>query len=417
MIARADLWDRWRIVFVVASMLTLLAAAAIAPPVGRAATDAQLTATLELPQGDIDFPLQAGALQFFDEEGAPFFVQVIDGCAVNGHYWVFGAGLGGAAVPLTVYDERTGRSHRTVLPAYEPGAAVGTIFDPQALAICRAGPVGGLPEAGGIATYTSITPRCEDDTQTVVLLSEGRDDGYRAFVRDGLQKDRIIRDQPVAIIDDSNASDELHLFAEGRTPGRVEGVRFSGAQGMLPRQAALEAALRDITRARVRRAFEATKSWTVPEPLIRDLGLRGVECIYHVSLDLDTTGAAAYLAQAGWISRGGAAQPPQVVPERFTVALVSADGTSTQLPLTGPLQGSPGEGRLWEYESQGAKVQLIDGCEVSGTYWTVAAAVTDEPLELVVTDPQTGTSVTQLLWTDREDVSGLSDTVSLPFCS
>jgi hypothetical protein len=98
------------------------------------------------------------------------------------------------------------------------------------------------------------------------------------------------------------------------------------------------------------------------------------------------------------------------------VDLVTADGSSTRLPLIGPFQGSPGDGRLWEYGSDTAKVQIIDGCDLSGSYWTVAAAVTDEPLELVITDPQAGTTESQPLWTDRESVSRLADTASLPSC-
>ncbi len=94
MIARSALARRSGAVMGAAALTALLAVAALPPAVGLAATDAQLKATLELPQGDIDFPLEAGTLHFFDEEGAPFIVQVIDGCAVNGHYWVFGAGLG-----------------------------------------------------------------------------------------------------------------------------------------------------------------------------------------------------------------------------------------------------------------------------------------------------------------------------------
>ena len=93
--------------------------------------------------------------------------------------------------------------------------------------------------------------------------------------------------------------------------------------------------------------------------------------------------------------------------------LATADVSSTRLPLTGPFQGSPGEGRLWEYGSDTAKVQIIDGCDLSGSYWTVAAAVTDEPLELVIADPQAGTTVSQVLWTDRESVS---DSRTPPAC-
>ncbi len=406
-------------VTILTALLTALLASVLLPlSAVHSSTDAQLTATLELPEGDIDFPLEAGTLHYFDAEGAPFFVQVIDGCAVTGSYWVFGAGLGGDAVPLTVYDERSGRSHRTVLPAYQPGEPIGAVLEPEALDICRAGSAGGLPEVGGVATYTSVTPDCTDATERIVLLSEGDEAAFRALVRDGAERDRVLRQNPTAIIDESGERDELQLLAEGRTPRQLEGVLFSGPQGMLPAKATLEKALDDITRSRVRRAFEAAKGWTVPQPLIRDLGLKDVACIYHVSLEFDTLGADAYLTQAGWIAEGGnPARPPELVEGRFTVELVTADGTTTVLPLIGPLQGAPGEGELWEYGSDTAKVQIVDGCDLGDSFWTVAAAVTDEPLELVITDPVSGVSVTQLLWTDREAVSRLVDTVSLPFCS
>jgi hypothetical protein len=404
---------------VVAALLASLVASLLVPlSAVQASTDAQLTATLELPEGDIDFPLEAGTLHYFDAEGAPFFVQVIDGCAVSGSYWVFGAGLGGDAVPLTVYDERSGRSHRTVLPAFEPGEPIGAVLEPEALGICRDGPVGGLPEVGGVATYTSVTPECLDATERIVLLSEGDEAGFRALVRDGAERDRVLRQSPAAIVDDSSERDELQLLAEGRTPRQLEGVLFSGPQGMLPSKATLEKALDDVTKSRVRRAFEAAKGWTVPQPLIRDLGLKDVACVFHVSLGFDTLGADAYLTQAGWIAAGGnPARPPELVEDRFTVELVTADGTVTALPLSGPLQGAPGDGQLWEYGSDAAKVQIVDGCDLGDSFWTVAAAVTDEPLELVITDPTSGESATQLLWTDREAVSRLADTTSLPFCS
>ena len=192
---------------------------------------------------------------------------------------------------------------------------------------------------------------------------------------------------------------------------------FSGAEGMLPRQSSLEAALEDITRSRVRRAFEAAKNKVVPRPLIEDLGLGEVDCVYHVSLEFDTLGADAYLAEAGWIKDGGPAlEPPQLVEPRFSVELARADGETTSLPLTGPYQGTDGEGAFWEHASDDAKVVIVDGCDLSGSFWTVAAAVTDEPLELTITDTTTGTPVSAVLWTDREEVSRLVDTASLTGC-
>jgi hypothetical protein len=385
-------------------------------PAAVGAQDADLTATLQLPVGEIDFAVEPGTLHFFDEEGAPFAVQVIDGCAVNDHWWVLGVGLGSAAVPLTIFDERSGMGHQTVLPAFRPGEPIGAVFDPEALAMCRGGPTGGLPPAGGSAVYTSASPACNDAVSSLELLSDGEDDAYRSFVR-GAETDRVISDEPIAIIDQSSEWDELHLLAEGRTPRQVEGVLLSGPEGMLPRQASLEEALRDVTRSRVRRAFEAAKNKVVPKPLIEDLGLGEVECVYHVSLELDTLGANAYLAEAGWIRDGGPAlEPPQLVEPRFSVELARADGETTALPLTGPYQGTSGESAFWQYAGDRAQVLIADGCGLSGTFWMVAAAVTDEPLELTITDTTTGTPVSTVLWTDRAEVSRLVDTASLTGC-
>lgn len=393
--------------------------ASIAAPLAATASshDAELIATLELPQGDVDFDLELGTLHFFDEENAPFAIQIIDGCAINGHLWVLGAGLSAVAANLTVIDDRSGQSRRLVLPAYEPGQPIETVLDPEALAICRATQLGGLPTVSGTALYTSATARCPDFTESLELISEGRDDAYRTLIRSGNDSNRVIRDTPVVVVDDTDAWDELHLIAEGRTPRQLEGVVFSGDPGMLPKTSRLEKQLKGITKARVRRAFEAAKAGRVPQGIIDDLGLARVDCVHHVSLELDSLGADAYLAEAGWIKDGGAPLvPPQPVPERFTVDIVRADGQSTRLPLTGPLVGDDAEGLLWEYEAPGAKAVVIDACALSGSFWTVAATTTDEPVQLVVTDTETGTSAEYLLWTDREEVSRLADTAGLAAC-
>jgi hypothetical protein len=400
-------------------LVVALAAASIVLagwPAATLAQDAELTATLELPEGEIDFAVEPGTLHFFDEEGAPFAVQVVDGCAVNDHWWVIGIGLSAEALPLTVFDERSGMSHETVLPAFQPGEPIGAVFEPEALAICRAGATGGLPAASGSAIYTSASPACNDSVASLELLSDGAEDAYRSFVR-GPEVDRVISDEPIAVIDDSDEWDELHLLVEGRTPRRVEGVMFSGVQGMLPKQSTLDSALKDVTRSRVKRAFEAAKNKIVPRPLMDDLGLGEVDCVYHVSLELDSLGADAYLAEAGWIRDGGPAlEPPQLVEPRFTVEVARADGETTALPLTGPYQGTAGEGMFWEHATDDAKVTIIDGCPLSGSFWTVAAAVTDEPLELTITDGVTGSTATSPLWTDREEVSRLVDTAGLTGC-
>jgi hypothetical protein len=397
----------------IALLLAGLAVLALAAS-ARASTDAELRAILQLPGGEIDLPLETDVLQSFDEEGAPFLIQVFDGCAINDRYWVFAAGLGTEGAPLRVVDDVSLESHQTVVPPYVPGEPIPTAFDPEALDICRDAPAGGLPELSGTATYSTVSPRCSDGSDEVLLLAEGRPDAYASLMRDG-ERHPVIGRRNIAIRDDSPSRDELFLLAEGRTPGVVEGVRFSGDEGMLPRPAQLDRAIGDLTRARIRRAFEAAKNKLVPDQLTRDLGLRGVGCVFHVGLDFDAPGAPAYLAQAGWIRGGrGAVEPPQLVEQRFDVELVRADGTEEPLPLTGPWQDAPGDGTYWEHASETAMVRILDGCSLGGTFWTVAAAVTDEPLELVLTDTQTGSTARYLLWTDRAPISRVSDTTALP---
>src|SRR5687768_10934162 len=87
---------------IAAGETTLLLAELVAPGAARASTDAELRATLQLSRGEIDYPIETDILQSFDEEGAPFLIQVFDGCAINDRYWVFAAGLGAEGAPLRV---------------------------------------------------------------------------------------------------------------------------------------------------------------------------------------------------------------------------------------------------------------------------------------------------------------------------
>ncbi len=399
--------------------MALLLALMVVPPTATlgAAHEPELLATLELPRGDIDYELELGTLHFFDEENAPFIIQVLDGCSVNDHLWVFGAGQSGIPMPLTVLDLNSGKSERIVLPPFEPGDPIGTIIEPEALRICDDTPVGGLPTLRGVATFTAAGGRGRDFTDSIDLLSEGRDDTYRRLVRPGASYPIITKGSPIIAIDENGAYDELILLTEGLTPRRVEGVVFSGNEGMLPGRASLEKALKDITNSRVRRALETAKKSRVPQGIIEDLGLTRVDRVHHISLELDTLGADAYLTEAGWVKQHGEPiMPPQSVEERFTVEIARADGETERLPLVGPLVGSDAEGLLWEYRSDDALVQIIDACGLTGSFWTLAGAVTDEPLELIVSDTSSGTAASYLLWSDREDVARLSDSSSLAAC-
>ena len=49
-----------------------------------------------------------GYFWFFDAANVELTVKVLDGCGVNGFYWVFASGLTNVGVNLTVTDLRTG---------------------------------------------------------------------------------------------------------------------------------------------------------------------------------------------------------------------------------------------------------------------------------------------------------------------
>ena len=308
---------------------------------------------------------------------------------------------------------------RQVLPPFEPGRPIGTVFDPEALEICGDDvQVGGLPPIDAVARYTSADDRGPDITTTLRLLSDGSETAYRRLSQAGESYRVISRRPPVAAVDESSELDRLFLIIEGRVPRSVEGIVFTGAEGMLPPRAELIAFVEGLPKSRVRRAYEIAENGREPNALIDDLGLRKVQRVHHLDLDFETLGSDAYLAIAGWIREGGEPiEPPSLVEERFTVELARADGSRTTLPLTGPFAGSDEAGSRWEYASPEARVQIADNCRLTGSLWTWAVARTDEPLELVVTDIATGESVAQLLWTDRSEVSSLSDTAALDFCS
>lgn len=50
----------------------------------------------------------AGLFYFFDPDNWEMLVKVLDGCAHNGHYWVFGAAATDVGYEINVYDMSTG---------------------------------------------------------------------------------------------------------------------------------------------------------------------------------------------------------------------------------------------------------------------------------------------------------------------
>ena len=78
---------------------------------------------------------ETAAFTFFSEDSIEVVVKVLDGCGLNGRYWVFAAGLTDVEVTLIVTDTVTGRVWSNVNPL---GALHPAVLDTEAHAGCGA---------------------------------------------------------------------------------------------------------------------------------------------------------------------------------------------------------------------------------------------------------------------------------------
>lgn len=75
----------------------------------------------------------SGLFSFFQQDNWELLVKVLDGCAINGHYWVYGAATTDVRFVLTVTDTRTRHSARYETQAGKPAPAR---TDVKALPVC-----------------------------------------------------------------------------------------------------------------------------------------------------------------------------------------------------------------------------------------------------------------------------------------
>jgi poly(3-hydroxybutyrate) depolymerase len=76
---------------------------------------------------------ESGLFSFFHADNWELLVKVLDGCTVNGHYWVYSAATTDVRYILTVADTKTGQSARYENPAGKPAPA---ITDIEAIPAC-----------------------------------------------------------------------------------------------------------------------------------------------------------------------------------------------------------------------------------------------------------------------------------------
>jgi uncharacterized metal-binding protein len=83
-----------------------------------------------VPFGSAD----SGLLWFFDEDNWEMLVKVLDGCALNGRYWVFSAATTDVEYTLRITDTETGDVREYWNPL---GSAAAALTDTGAFATCR----------------------------------------------------------------------------------------------------------------------------------------------------------------------------------------------------------------------------------------------------------------------------------------
>ena len=89
---------------------------------------------------------RSGDFWFFHPANIEVVAKVLDGCAINGHYWVYAVGLTDVAVTMTVRDLRSGSPYAGVATSdvrkswtSAAGSHFGPIIDQEAFATCDDG--------------------------------------------------------------------------------------------------------------------------------------------------------------------------------------------------------------------------------------------------------------------------------------
>jgi len=96
----------------------------------------------------VPFTDRAGLFWFFNEENLEMLIKMLDGCDVNGHFWVFFAATTNVELTVTVVDTETGKRHEY---HNDLGHAADPVLDTAAFATC---------DGAGPAPQASFTWNC-----------------------------------------------------------------------------------------------------------------------------------------------------------------------------------------------------------------------------------------------------------------
>jgi ELWxxDGT repeat protein len=107
---------------------------------------------------------ESGVFTFFTPDNWEFLVKVLDGCAINGHFWVYAAAATDVAYTLRVVDRATGAIRSYANPA---GQAARSILDGSAFAGCAA--EAPPPLYAPANAPPPVAQRCGDDLEELCL--------------------------------------------------------------------------------------------------------------------------------------------------------------------------------------------------------------------------------------------------------
>ena len=119
--------------------------------------------------GSVPLTEDTGAFWFFDSANVEMVVKLLDGCALNKHFWVFAGGLTDTEVQLTVVDTETGIAGTWFNPE---GTLLAPVQDAEAFETCRPSASIAAADRPGLAKPSPLPRRPLDPDLEVRLALE-----------------------------------------------------------------------------------------------------------------------------------------------------------------------------------------------------------------------------------------------------
>jgi hypothetical protein len=366
----------------------------------------------------------SGLFAFFDLANWEVLVKVLDGCAINGHYWLYVAGATDTGYTVRVREPATGRNreYENPLGTFSPLATDTTSFPCDA-----AGAASIAAAAGSAVSPAEGSESFAEATRLVLSLDEARhrpghprarpDRRSLQVYRDGLLLEE--REDPVTgstLLRSSAPPDAL--LAELELAG-VASVRGDCRGSLAPPdgQSLVETTIVWFSDQASASAFDGnyfSVSSSSPLPCPEDT-LAVVQAIGAFVDDARTApGAETAILSA---SDPDAADALLLQDGRFAVTADRLNAQERAIPARVAAEASEQSGLFWFFHPLNWEifVKVLDGCLVNEHYWVFGAAATDVPYMVRVEDRVTGERW-ELATTEDTASSAFGDVLALP-CS